>query len=282
ASTAPVVINTVKSRRTKKRILASNLCYSPRFGGLTPMLTRRALVVPFVLAALVVPVAAQLGSSEKGDLEAIYRIKEEGLQRSKVMELESYLTDVYGPRLANSPEIREAGEWAQKTMKDWGLANVHEETWHFGRGWHNERMVALAVSPRAFPLIAYPKAWTPGTNGPVTGEAVIAVVQNEKDFDEYHGKLQGKFVLAVPMRDVAAHFDPLGRRYTDADLANIAKQPDSGRGRGRGPGGNFDPAFPLKRAKFWVDEGVAAVLDFSQGDGGTVFVLSGGSRDPKE
>src|SRR5207302_1698190 len=34
---------------------------------------------------------------------------------------------------------------------------------------------------------------------------------------------------------------------------------------------------------FWIDEGVAAVLDFSRGDGGTVFVQSpqGVSRDPK-
>ena len=66
--------------------------------------------------------------TEKLDLDAIYRIKDEGLQRSKVMEIESYLTDVYGPRLTGSPNIKEAGDWAMKTMKDWGLANVHEET----------------------------------------------------------------------------------------------------------------------------------------------------------
>ncbi len=230
----------------------------------------------------VLPLAAQWSGAEKLDLEAIYRIKDEGLQRSKVMEITSYLTDVYGPRLTGSPNIKEAAQWTEKTMKEWGLANVHEESWPFGRGWQNQRFVALAVTPRAFPLIAYPKAWTPGTNGTVTGEAIMAVVQSEKDFEEYRGKLRGKFVLSVPMRDVAPRFDPLGRRYTDADLANIAKQPESGRGRGRGPGGNFDPAFPQKRAKFWVDEGVAAGLDFSAGDGGTVFVLSGGPRDPKE
>src|SRR5579871_6763998 len=108
------------------------------------MLTRRTFALPLVVAALVAPLAAQF-PGDKVDLDAIYRIKDEGLQRSKVMEIESYLTDVYGPRLANSPEIREAGEWAMKTMKEWGLANVHEETWHFGRGWHNERMVAVAV-----------------------------------------------------------------------------------------------------------------------------------------
>src|SRR5262245_36332791 len=125
----------------------------------------RLLVVCALLAAWGLPLAADWPVTEKVDLDAIYKIKEEGLQRSNVMEIESYLTDVYGPRLTNSPNFREAGEWAQKTMKEWGLANVHLESWRFGRGWQNQRVVALALTPRAYPLIAYPKAWTPGTNG---------------------------------------------------------------------------------------------------------------------
>ena len=247
------------------------------------MFNRRSLALPILLAALATPLAAQLVSTEKVDLDALYRIKDEGLQHSKVMELESYLTDVYGPRLANSPEIKEAGEWAQKTMKEWGLANVHSEPWHFGRGWHNERMVAVAVSPRAYPLIAYPKPWTPGTNGPVTAEAVLAVITTEKDFDTWRGKLKGKFVLTMPMRDVPAHFEAPGHRYTDAELADLAKQPEARGGRGRG---NFQAQqeFNKKRTQFFKDEGVAALLDFSRGDGGTVFVQApqGVSRDPKD
>jgi len=96
------------------------------------------------------------------------------------MEIESYLTDVYGPRLTGSPNMTEAGEWAQKTMKDWGLANVHLESWPFGRGWQNQMFFAMAMTPRAYPLIGYPKAWTPGTNGRVTGEAVIAVINERR------------------------------------------------------------------------------------------------------
>ena len=140
------------------------------------MHTRRTLALAAVIASsLAFPMAAQWPGAEKIDLDAIYRIKEEGLQRSKVMEIESYLTDVYGPRLTGSPNIKEAADWAQKTMKEWGLANVHLETLPFGRGWQNQRFVAIAVTPRAYPLIGFPKAWTPGTNGPVTGEAVLAV-----------------------------------------------------------------------------------------------------------
>jgi carboxypeptidase Q len=244
---------------------------------------RRTLILTAIMAVLIaLPLSAQWPMSEKLDLDAIYRIKDEGLQRSKVMEIESYLTDVYGPRLTGSPNIKEAGDWAMKTMKGWGLANVHEETWPFGRGWQSQRFTANAVTPRAYPLIAYPKAWTPGSNGPVTGDAVIAVINEEKDFAEFKGKLRGKYVLVMPMREVTPHFEPQGHRYTDAELADLAKQPAAGGGRGRG---NFGGAqeFNRKKTQFFVDEGVAAVLDFSRGDGGTVFVQAaqGVSRDPK-
>ena len=148
-------------------------------------------------------------------------------------------------------------------MKEWGLANVHLETFPFGRGWDNQRFVAMAVTPRAYPLIGFPKAWSAGTNGPVTGEAVLALIQNERDFDTWRGKLRGKFVLTAAMRPVAARFEPLGRRFTDADLENLSKQPAAGRGRGAPPaGGAANPQdFQRKRTQFFVDEGVAALID---------------------
>jgi hypothetical protein len=240
----------------------------------------RTFATTAVLAALaVLPLAAQFPHSEQLDFDAIYRIKDEGLQRSKVMEIESYLTDVYGPRLTGSPEIKEAADWAQQQMREWGLANVHVETWPFGRGWQNRKMIALAAAPRAYPIIAYPKAWTPGTKGPVTAEATIAVVTEEKDFGKFRGKLRGKFVLAAAMREVPARFDALGHRFSDQELVDLSRQPAAGRGRG-----NFNQAqeFNRKKAQFFVDEGVAGVLDFSRGDGGTVFVQGapGVSRDP--
>src|SRR4029077_11910870 len=91
-----------------------------------------------LLVALALPISAQWPMTEKLDLDAIYRIKDEGLQRSKVMEIESYLTDVYGPRLTGSPNIKEAADYAQKTMKEWGLQNVRLESFPFGRGWQNQ------------------------------------------------------------------------------------------------------------------------------------------------
>jgi carboxypeptidase Q len=245
--------------------------------------SRRMLALVAVVAALVVlPLSAQWPVSEKIDLDAIYRIKQEGLQRSQVMETTSYLSDVYGARLTGSSNVKDAAEWTVQQMKAWGLSNVHLETWPFGRGWENHGFTAMVITPRPFPLIGFPKAWTPGTSGPVTGQAVLAVIQSDSDFDTFRGQLGGKFVLTTPMRDVPAHFDALGHRYTDAELVTLATQPPQGRGRGNF-GGNpgQQQAFARRRMQFWLDEGVAALIDPSPGDGGTFFVQAGGSQDPK-
>src|SRR5918999_3017525 len=102
-------------------------------GGRLPLTALAALCV----ALTFVPVAARQ-TAETVDYDAIYRIKDEGFTRSKVMDITSYLTDVYGPRLTNSPGFRQAGEWTVKQLTDWELANVTLEAWGpFGRGWSN-------------------------------------------------------------------------------------------------------------------------------------------------
>ena len=121
-----------------------------------------------VLSTLAVATGAQApaGGSDRIDLDALYRIKDEGLQRSQVMDTLWYLTDVHGPRLTNSPNIRAAATWAMKRLNEWGITTVRQETWGpFGRGWANEKLTANVTAPQPFPLIAFPRAWTPGTNG---------------------------------------------------------------------------------------------------------------------
>src|SRR5256712_10040673 len=137
----------------------------------------------FVVSLMVLPLAAQApGQSE---LSAIHQIKDEGFNDSKVMEIMSYLTDVYGPRLTNSPDIKEAAAWTTGKMKEWQLANVHLEPWGpFGRGWSNERFSAQVLSPLPFPLIAYSKARTPRPNGPVIGTAALEPISKEGDIPQ--------------------------------------------------------------------------------------------------
>jgi len=196
----------------------------------------------------------------------------------------SYLTDVYGPRLTNSPNIKQAAEWTTGKMKEWQLANVHLEPWGpFGKGWSNERFSLQAISPRPFPLIAYAQAWTPGTNGVVTGEAVYAPIQKEEDMEKYRGKLKGKFVLTASVPEVKARFEAQAHRYTDAELAEEATQPvPTARDEDRFAQFRAQRELNQKIQKFLVDEGVAVWVGNSRGDDGTVYVQSGGGRDPKD
>jgi carboxypeptidase Q len=155
-------------------------------------------------------IAAPLAAQEKIDADAINRIKTEEQSRSQVMEIASWLTDVYGARLTGSPSAKAAGDWTVKKLNDWGMANAKLETWGpFGRGWTNERMVAQVISPRPFPIIAYAAAWTPGTTGPVKAEVVLMKADSAPDLEKYRGKLRGKIVFTQPPRDsVPPHFTP--------------------------------------------------------------------------
>jgi len=243
---------------------------------------RRLAVLAAITASLALPLAAEGPIVDRLNPDTVYAIKTEGLQQSKVMEIASYLTDIYGPRLTGSPEFKEGADWAQKTMRDWGLANVHTESFPFGRGWQNRRFTANALTPRAYPLIAYPKAWTPGTKGPVSGEATVVTIDSEADFARYRGKLRGKLVLASQPRDLQPRFEPQAERYTDTELDTLTRQPVSRRPAAP-PNQQAQQAFAKKLTQFWVDEGVAAVLEPSRGDGGgTLFVQSGGSRNASD
>lgn len=233
---------------------------------------RRAMTAVALAATLAAPAMAQV--RDEADLDAIYRIKQEGTSNSRVMETLSYLTDVNGPRLTNSPMMHLAAEWAQKQMTSWGLANVHTEKWGpFGRGWVNDHTSITMTTPQPFVIQGYPKAWTPGTAGEVTGTAVLAVIDKEEDFAKYKGKLKNTFILQSPTRDFQAFFESPLRRYTDKELADLAREQvggDDRMRRYRAQMGQFAgiAVFREKRMKFYKDEGVLAVLEMSPGDRG--------------
>jgi hypothetical protein len=243
---------------------------------------RAVAVFVFVVGLLAVPVVGQI-QNEKVDLDAIYKIKDEGLNRSQVMDILSYMTDVYGPRLTGSPQIKAAGEWAKKKLNEWELSQVNLETWGpFGRGWTNEKFYARALSTTDFQVIAYPKAWTPGTNGVVTADVTVAVINNDQDFEKFRGQLRGKYVMTTAMRAVPALFEAPGRRLTDEELVTMSNQPIQTGQRGGGPPPQNNARFNERRLRFFLDEGVVATVEPGPGSGGTVFVQGGGGRTVKD
>ena len=190
------------------------------------------------------------------------RIKDEGLNRSQLMATLSYLTDVIGPRLTGSPNLKRANEWTCQTLTKWGLANAHLEAWGpFGKGWSLKRFSAHVIEPQFIPLIAFPKAWSPSTEGPLAAQVVYFDAKTEAVFARFKGKLKGAIVLTGPVNAITSVFEPLANRRTDKELLELADadEPAAGRfGRGGPPAdrnSNHDPnRGALARARLQVDQ----------------------------
>ncbi|HTS31601.1 MAG TPA: M20/M25/M40 family metallo-hydrolase [Bryobacteraceae bacterium] len=262
-----------------------------------------------IAGLLAVGLLVRAAGPEKIDLGMLHRIKAEAFGRnSKVMDTAFYLTDVYGPRLTGSPNIKSAGDWAVKKMGEWGLANARMEAWGpFGRGWSSTHFSAEMKEPGFMPLIGFAQPWSSGTNGPVSGEAILAVISGPEDLDKFKGKLKGKVVLAAASHPSEMVATPYARRLSDADLADAETSPDPTSGNpaalplgftrpgvggaavgragaaGRGGRGGTPRQFRAQLNKFLKDEGVLVVLTPGNGpDGGTVMGQAAGSQNPGE
>jgi len=241
---------------------------------------------------------SMLLAADAPDLQTINRIKNEAFRNSKVMDNAFYLTDVYGPRLTGSPNLQAAGEWAVKKMQEWGLKNTALEKWGpFGRGWNCTYFAAHLKEPEYAPLIGFARPWSLGTEGPVSGTPVLAVIEREEDLAKWKGKLRGKIVLTAAARPLTLVTTPLGRRFTDAELEAEGLAPDPsatspfatpipqrpGAAPGAPQGRGAVRRFREKVNQFLLDEGVlATIVPGSTGDGGTVFGQGVGSEDPKK
>ena len=260
-----------------------------------------------LILSLLIPALTAQPSEEKLDHETIAKIRDEGLNRSQVMDHISWLSDVYGPRLTGGPAILQASDWVLKKFNEWGLANAHRETWPFGKGWSLVRFSAHMIEPQVQPLIGFPGSWTPGTRGTITADVVRVQIDNDADFEKYRGKLAGKIVLTQPERPVPMLEGLIVHRMGDKEFAEAATTP-AARGRGRGSDTSADgnaaagrgrgaaqAAFAAKTNQFLKAEGVVAV--FNRGsdtvmasvgsdlsteqqhtDGGTIFPTGNGSR----
>jgi carboxypeptidase Q len=216
--------------------------------------------------------------------DPIERIKDEGLNRSQVMQTLSYLSDVIGPRLTASSAMMRANEWTRDQLTKFGLQKAHLEAWGpFGRGWTLKRFSAQVSEPLDIPLIAYPKAWSPGISGTLNARVVYVDAKDEIELQQFKGKLKGAIVLMSAVREVKAHFESLGSRLDEKNLLALADAPEPTASGGR----RFTPEqraaqlFSMQKYSFFRDEGAALLVEPSRaGDGGTIFVQSATVAQP--
>ena len=233
---------------------------------------------PFAATALLALAAATPATRSDVDWAMVAKIREEGLQRSRVMEFESYIADVLGARLTNSRDMQRAQQWLRGEMSRMGLASVAAEPFmDYGVTWDNEYVSVHMLEPDYSPMVAYPIAHTAGSNGKQVADAMIVDLVSRDDLVKLRGTLRGKAVLVTPPATV--DLTPLingVQRLTQQDLDRIEQtvivppRPVPPRAI---PNPNVLTA--IEKMSFYKTEGVAAVL---QSESGWLGAVRGFSR----
>jgi len=214
------------------------------------------------------------------DWDVVAQIREEGLQRSQIANTLSYMADVLGARLTNSNAMDKAQRWAVEEMKRIGLTETYREPFmDYGVSWDNEYVSIHLLEPDYQPMVGYPIAHTPGTNGQQKLQAIIADVRTHQDLETLEGKIRGMAVLSTPPAIIDLSRFETGtpkrsaQELRELEEAVIPPPP--------GPDPHFSRLYPdppqnpdvltaSERLAFYVKEGVAVVLESSSGWPGAV------------
>ncbi len=237
-----------------------------------------------VLLLLVIPFSGPASAQDRIDDATLAKIKHEGMLNSQVMENVSYLSDVFGNRLTNSQNLKNAKAWTVERLKAMGLENVQLEPWGtWGIGWNLTRFSVEMTAPTYERLIAHPLAWSPAINGVAWGEPVLVSVRSSADFSKFRGKLKGKIVMngSVPFNTPQSRDNNPFKRYSDEELAEMEAAADPTRSPTGGGTTNYqdeerDWLAALARGreitKFFKDEGVIALIQPSSRPHGVLSV----------
>lgn len=240
------------------------------------------MIKPILLAGLLgISTLTYAQMMEPVDTASVSKMKDEGFKRSKLMGNLSMLTDVYGPRLTNSPNHKKAAEYAKATLESYGVQNVAIDYWgeEFGRGWQLKKFDLQCIEPGNTPIIAYPKAWSPGIKGTMTTDVVYLDVKTEADLAKYKGKLKDKIILFSGPVSVKPGFTADATRIADSTLLRMsnAGMPMPG-GQGNFGGGNREAQkLAFLKWDFCMKEGALAVFEGSPSsrlEDGTILVGS--------
>ncbi len=226
------------------------------------------------------------------NMDVINKIRQEGLQNSKVMDIAFQITDVTGPRVTASPGLARASQYAIKQLTDWGLTDAKLDAWgDFGKGWELEKSYVAITAPWYKSIPAYPKTWTGGTNGPKSADVILISAKDSAGLDAYRGKLKGKVMIIDNTINYKQRFKADAIRYTDAELDSmhnmVLKPVDTAamrlrmeqmRNRSRGAAGGGQRSMMSTLMDLAKKEGALAMVSSSmRNSDGTIFVQQAGS-----
>jgi carboxypeptidase Q len=234
-----------------------------------------------VLLAFAAPIAGN-AQTEKIDLNMMQRIRKEGLENSKVMEIAFNLTDKSGNRLTASPGFMRAANYAKESLQAWGMQNVAIDPWgEFGKGWELEKSYVAITAPYYKPLLAYPKAWTGSTKGLKNAEVIVINAKDTVALEAYRGQLKGKIIVVDQMNAYKHNFKADAHRYEDSELVRMANTKPAPPRQAINP--TDTAALRRQREQFQRGGGGAArvlalLKEMAKSEGAVAMLSSGGVR----
>src|SRR5262245_54376837 len=173
-------------------------------------------------ALLVLATLLILGSRQEASV--VDKIIDEGRNRTEVMAHLDHLTNGIGPRLTSSDRLTRACSWARHQFESWGLKNCRLEQWGtypvgFNRGPWKGRM----ISPEESDLTFITMSWTPGTDGPVEGRAVMGP-STEEDLAAVEPFLKGAWVLSPGASTAKELNEKILAAYDKAGIAGLIRR----------------------------------------------------------
>lgn len=198
-----------------------------------------------------------IAAQNRIDFTVVEKIRAEGMERSKAVEIFEHLTTNIGPRLTNSPAHRQAVRWTAEQLETWGMSDVHTEDFEFGRGWTLSKVSVEMIEPRYMPMIGYPRGWSPSTAGRIVATPVWIPGLDEAAMKAQAGKLNGAILFTSPLQQYAIRAD---RPAASGDLKAPAPAPAR------------PPQLNAERLALLKAEGVAVTIEPNIGEHGTVFV----------
>jgi carboxypeptidase Q len=239
---------------------------------------RKGIIFPFLIMA-----SGVFAQTENLDTSTMSKIRDEGLNRSQVMEIVFNLTDANGPRLMQSPGYFKAANWAKNKLASWGLSNANLEAWgNWGKGWELEKYYLAMTSPYYKPLIGFPKTFSNGTNGLAHAQVILLEANDSTDFPAYAGKLKDKIILIKRTDSLPLGFKPDANRYSDSELKTLGdydpKSPPAASAASAATTRAFMAAahFLTLVKQFASEQGALGILTTStRNSDGTVFVQNG-------
>lgn len=204
------------------------------------------------------------------DLGMVYKIKQESRINSDMDTLAYLFTDLAGPRLTGSAGFDRAAEIARDKMIKYGFSNVRiEKAYTFDRGgWDYTKAYAAMTAPYYCNFAVTPLAWTPGTNGLIKSEVILVDIKTVDDIEKYRGNLKDKAVILSmpsfrPSTGYQVNYEPLAKRYTDEELADLATIETARSGRSSGNYMDWRSIMDIQNKvnEFIRGEGVSLIID---------------------